>query len=157
MTTLKEGSKAPAFSLLDQNGEKLSLKDFKEDYVVLFFYPKDNTPGCTIEAKGFTSYLKKFASVNAMVIGISGGDQKTKTKFCEKAGLEGVYLSDSDGAVGTKYDTYGEKTFMGKKFQGFHRKTFILGPDRKILKIYEKVKPEGHAEEVLAEIKKLKK
>jgi len=152
MSELKEGSKAPIFSLLDQDGEKVSLKDLKEDYIVLFFYPKDNTPGCTLEAKAFTKLKKKFENLNTKVIGISGLDQKSKKKFCEKAALDLTLLSDTDGVVGEKYDTYGEKTFMGRKYKGFHRKTFIIGKDRKLTKIYDKVKPEGHAEEVLKEI-----
>ena len=91
--------------------------------------------------------------MNTTVIGISGGDQKSKQKFCEKAKLDVTLLSDTDGEVGTKYNTYGPKTFMGRKFIGYHRKTFIIGPDRKIFKIYDKVKPEGHSEEVLGSIK----
>ncbi len=150
-----ENKKAPAFKLPNQDGEIIQLKDLVEDYVVLFFYPKDNTPGCTIEAKEFTASKKDFKKVNALAIGISGGDEKTKQKFCKKAELDVTLLSDTDGAVGVKYDCYGEKKFMGRTFIGFHRKTFIIGPDRKIIKVYEKVKPEGHSEEVLRFIKSL--
>ncbi len=150
-----ENKKAPAFKLPNQEGELIQLKDIREDYVVLFFYPKDNTPGCTIEAKEFTANKKDFKKLNALPLGISGGDEKTKQKFCKKAELDVTLLSDTDGAVGTKYDCYGEKKFMGRKFIGFHRKTFIIGPDRKIIKVYDKVKPEGHSEEVLEFIRGL--
>ncbi len=148
-----ENKKAPAFKLPNQDGEMVQLKDIKEDFVVLFFYPKDNTPGCTIEAKEFTANKKDFKKLNALPLGISGGDEKTKQKFCKKANLDITLLSDTDGEVGTKYDCYGEKTFMGRKFIGFHRKTFIIGPDRKVIKVYDKVKPEGHSKEVLEFIK----
>ena len=150
-----EGKKAPSFSLPNQDGELVQLKDIKEDYVVLFFYPKDNTPGCTIEAQEFTAHKKDFKKLNALPLGISGGDEKTKQKFCKKADLDVTLLSDTDGAIGIKYNSYGEKQFMGKKFVGFHRKTLIIGPDRKIIKEYEKVKPEGHSKEVLDFIKSL--
>lgn len=150
-----EGKKAPAFKLPNQDGEIVQLKDIEEDYIVLFFYPKDNTPGCTIEAKEFTAKKKDFKKINALPLGISGGDEKTKQKFCQKAALDVTLLSDTDGAVGTKYQVYGEKSFMGRKFIGFHRKTFIIGPDKKIIKVYDKVKPEGHSKEVLDFIKSL--
>lgn len=155
MSKIKIGSKAPAFKLENQNGDEYGLKDISSPYIVLFFYPKDNTPGCTIEAKAFTKLLKKFQSVDAEVIGISGGDQKSKAKFCEKASLDVTLLSDSDGAVGKKYDTFGTKKFMGKTYEGFFRKTFVICPERKILHIFEDVKPEGHAEEVLAFLKSI--
>lgn len=155
MAELKEGSQAPKFSLINQHGEKVSLSSTKEDYVVLFFYPKDNTPGCTIEAKSFSENLKKFNKLNVKVLGISGGDQKSKQKFCEKGNLETVLLSDEDAEIGKKYGAYGPKSFMGKKFNGFIRKTFIIGKDRKILKIYNKVKPAEHVEEVLEYLKSL--
>jgi thioredoxin-dependent peroxiredoxin len=155
MALIKEGSKAPVFKLEDQDGNARSLKDFDHDYIVLFFYPKDNTPGCTLEAQGFSKLSKKFETLSAIPIGISGGDSRSKQKFCLKAQLNVLLLSDTDGATGTKYNTYGEKKFMGKTFTGFHRKTFILNPERKIIKIYDNVKPGEHPEEVLEYIKNL--
>ena len=153
MKELKEGTKAPAFKLTNQDGDVIELKSIKEDFIVLFFYPKDNTPGCTIEAKGFSATQKQFKKASIAVFGISGGDSKSKVKFCEKAALSINLLSDTDGTVGEKYGSFGPKVFMGRKFTGFHRKTFIIGPDRKIIKIFDKVKPDGHAEEVLEFIK----
>ncbi len=156
MKELKVGLKAPSFSLKNQNGETVSLKNLEEEYIVLFFYPKDNTPGCSIEAKNFTSNQKKFTKNSIATFGVSGGDQKSKENFYKKANLGVTLLADEDGAIGTKYGAYGDKIFMGKKFIGFHRKTIIIGPDRKIAKIYDKVKPAEHAEEVLDDILALK-
>lgn len=153
MAQIKTGSKAPDFKLLDQNEDTISLKNIKEEYIVLFFYPKDNTPGCTLEAQAFTKNIKKFQKLNAKVIGISGGNVKSKAKFCEKAELDVTLLSDEDNSVGEKYDTFGEKKFMGRTYNGYHRKTFLIGSDKKILKIYDKVKPEEHADEILNDIK----
>lgn len=149
MMTIKPGSKAPTFKLENQNGELKTIKDFEEDYLVLFFYPKDNTPGCTLEAQGFTQLQNKFKKLSAKPIGISGGDTKSKQKFCLKAKLDITLLSDSDGSIGVKYGAYGEKKFMGRTSIGFLRKTFIIGPDRSIIKIYESVKAASHPEEVL--------
>jgi peroxiredoxin Q/BCP len=154
---LKLGSKSPSFSLPNQLGEIISLKDIKEDYIVLFFYPRDNTPGCTLEAQGFTALGKKFDSLSCLPLGVSGGDLKSKQKFCEKAKLDITLLSDEDGKIGEKFGSYGEKTFMGKKSIGFMRKTFIIGPERKIINIYDKVKPEQHPQEVLDFIKEFKR
>jgi thioredoxin-dependent peroxiredoxin len=155
MTKIKEGNSAPAFSLEDQNGTKRSLKEFTEDYIILFFYPRDNTPGCTLEAQGFTKLKKMFDQISALPLGISGGDLKSKQKFCQKAKLDITLLSDEDNTVGIKYEAFGEKKFMGKIHNGYHRKTFVLGPDRKIIKIYDSVKPANHPEEVLDYLKEL--
>lgn len=146
---INEGSKAPSFNLKDKDGESFSLKNISSDFVVIYFYPKDNTPGCTTETIGFNRDLKKFAKLNTTVIGISGGDEKTKTKFCTKHDLELLLLSDSDFSVAKSYDSYGERSFMGRKFNGIYRKTFVLDKDRNIIKIYDKVKPEIHSGEVL--------
>jgi peroxiredoxin Q/BCP len=155
MTKIKEGNKAPAFSLEDQNGDKRSLKEFTEEFIILFFYPRDNTPGCTLEAQGFTKLKKKFDAISALPVGISGGDIKSKQKFCQKAKLDIMLLSDVDNTVGLTYETFGEKQFMGKTHNGYHRKTFVLGPDRKIIKIYDSVKPADHPEEVLEYLNEL--
>ena len=152
---LEEGKKTPAFSLKDKDGEKHSLKNFEEDYLVLFFYPKDNTPGCTIESKGFSAMKKKFEKLDTKLIGISGGDERSKTKFCEKHNLTALMLSDTDFKLSEKLGIYGEKKFMGKTYMGISRSTFVVGPDRKILKVYNKVKPATHPQEVYDFIKGL--
>ena len=117
--------------------------------------PKDNTPGCTIESKGFNSFLDEFKKLGVTVIGISGGDDNSKKKFCKKYDLNVILLSDPDFSVCKNYKAYGEKHFMGKKYNGIFRVTYILDKDKKIIKIYEKVKSVGHAEEVLNFIKSL--
>ena len=150
---LKENTKAPDFKLKDKDGKEHSLKDINNDYTIIYFYPKDNTSGCTIEANMFNKDLDKFKKVNATIIGMSGGDEKTKTKFCEKHDLKILLLSDTDFLVSTKYGVYGEKSFMGRKYMGISRITFILNKDKKIIKIYEKVKPAEHSTEVLEFIK----
>jgi thioredoxin-dependent peroxiredoxin len=156
MELLQKGKKAPQFSLEDKDGALHGLcKD--SDYTVLFFYPKDNTPGCTIEAKEFSEALQRFARLKIKVIGISGGDAKSKTKFCDKHGLVVPMVSDEDFAVSTAYGVYGEKKFMGRVFDGIHRTTFIIGKNRTIQHVFDKVKPEGHAQEVLDVIKSLTK
>ncbi len=152
-----EGKKAPPFSLKDQSGKLHTLKDIKEEFVVLFFYPKDSTPGCTIEAKGFSSKNATFKKRDIKLFGISGGDEKSKAKFCEKSGLTTTMLSDTDFEVAKKFDTYGEKKFMGRKYMGIFRKTFVIDKTRKIVKEFDAVKPEGHAEEVLEFIEKYSK
>lgn len=149
------GKKAPDFTLTDRNGEQYSLKSFKERFVVLYFYPKDDTPGCTVESKEFSDALKKFAKLDAAVVGISGGTDRTKAKFCEKHELKLLLLSDPDFSLAQAYGAYGEKTFMGRKYNGIMRETFILDESRKIVKKFENVKPAGHAEEVLAAVQEL--
>lgn len=157
MSELQEGKKAPAFSLKDKNSDIVALKDIDSDFAVVYFYPRDNTPGCTIEAKEFTADLKKFKKLGTTVIGISGGDEKSKTTFCTKHKLEIPLLSDPEGTLGSKYGAYGEKNFMGKKSIGFIRKTFVLDQKRNIVKIYHNVKAEGHSQEVLEYIRSLRK
>ena len=146
---LQPGKKAPSFSLSDKNGQTYSLKDLISDCLVIFFYPKDDTPGCTIESKEFTRALKKFKKLGVAVVGISGGDDKSKAKFCKKHKIKTLMLSDSDFAVSKKYGSYGQKSFMGRKYNGIFRMTFIVGKTSKVLKVYDQVKPEGHAKEVL--------
>lgn len=154
---LKLGDVGPDFSLKDKDAEVHRLKEIDSDYVVLYFYPKDNTPGCTTEATEFNSKLRSFNSVGATVIGISGGDEKSKQKFCDKHGLKILLLSDPDFTVSGRYNSYGEKKFMGRTFDGIHRKTFVLNHDKRIVKIYPKVKAAGHAAEVLEFIKEHRK
>jgi peroxiredoxin Q/BCP len=152
---LKEGMKAPDFALNDKDSNVFKLYDLTSDYIVVYFYPKDNTPGCTIESKGFSSVLEEFKKLGVTVIGISGGDDNSKKKFCEKHDLNVILLSDLDFSVCKNYEAYGEKHFMGKKYNGISRITYILDKDKKIIKTYEKVKSAVHAEEVLNDIKSL--
>jgi thioredoxin-dependent peroxiredoxin len=151
--SLSVGDKAPAFSLTDHAGSKHSLTSIKTPFTVVFFYPKDSTPGCTIEAIEFTALAGKLAKAGATVIGISGGTDKTKAKFCEKHDLTITLLSDTDFEVSAAYGVFGEKKFMGRSYNGIDRVSFLLDEKKKILKIYTTVKPKEHAEEVLADLK----
>ena len=150
----KVGEKAPDFTLPDQDGKSHSLSDYRGITVLLYFYPKDNTPGCTLQAKAFTEHLNDFISLGATILGISGGDEKSKQKFCEQHALEVTLLSDTDFAVAKKYGVYGKKTMMGKEFMGIERVTFILDENRDIVKVLKDVKPEKHAEEALQFLRK---
>ena len=143
------GEQAPDFSLRDKDSGIHSLSEINSDYVIVYFYPKDNTPGCTIEAKEFSRDKEYFNKLNTTIIGISGGDEKSKTKFCEKQNLKVLLLSDSDFSVSNNYGVYGEKSFMGRKYMGISRWTFVLNKNHKIIKIYDKVKPAEHSQEVL--------
>jgi peroxiredoxin Q/BCP len=118
--------------------------------VVLFFYPKDNTPGCTIEAKEFSAALSKFERINVRVAGISVGTSASKANFCKKHGLKETLLADEEGKFAAKVGVYGEKLFMGRKYMGIHRTTIVATPSGEVLKFFTAVKPEGHAEEVLS-------
>lgn len=150
---LAEGKKAPDFKLKDKEGNVYSLKDFDEEFKVVYFYPKDDTPGCTIEANGFSKMADEFEEAGAKIIGISGGDEKSKKKFCDKYNLGILLLSDTDFSVSNKYGVYGEKSFMGRKYMGISRVTFVLDASNKVIKVYDKVKPLGHAKEVLDFVK----
>jgi peroxiredoxin Q/BCP len=152
---MKLGQKAPDFSLKDRTGKLYSLKSFKDKFLIVYFYPKDDTPGCTIETKNFSSDRAKFEKLGAQVVGISGGDEKSKEKFCKKHNIALTLLSDTDFAVAKSYDSFGEKTFMGRKFNGIFRNTFVLDASKKIVQIFEKVSPEEHSEEVLSALYEL--
>ena len=150
MPELKEGSKAPEFTLPSSAGKEISLKDYKgKNRVVLYFYPKDDTPGCTVEACAFRDNLKKIQNTDAVVLGVSPDDAKSHDKFIEKFKLPFTLLSDTEKKVCNAYGVWVKKSMYGKEYMGVARSTFIIGKDGKIEKIYEKVKPEGHAEEVL--------
>lgn len=150
------GKKAPDFELTDRTGTVHTLASFKSEYLVLYFYPKDDTPGCTIEAKEFSEFAAKIARAGAKVVGISGGTDRTKEKFCTKHDITIPLLSDPEFEVAQAYGAYGDKVFMGRKFKGILRHTFVLDAARKVVKVFDKVKPEGHAAEVLAALKALK-
>jgi len=151
-----ENKKAPSFKLKNKDGKIISLNNIKSDYIVVYFYPKDNTSGCTIEAKMFSKDLNKFKKINTEIIGISGGDEKTKTRFVEKNNLKITLLSDPEFKVSTKYGVYGEKKMMGRTYMGIKRTTFILDKNKKIIKIFNKVKPLIHSKEVYDFIVNLK-
>ncbi len=145
--------KAPAFTLQDQNGKEMSLKDFQGKYVVLYFYPRADTPGCTIEACEFRDSYKKIEKTGAVILGISPDTPKAQKKFEEKFDLPFTLLADADKTVCNAYGVIQEKNMYGKKVMGVARTTFIIGPDGKIKHIFHKVKPEGHATEVLEYLK----
>jgi peroxiredoxin Q/BCP len=150
--TLNPGDAAPDFSLPDAEGNMVGLADFRGQRIVLYFYPRDNTPGCTKEACGFRDAYADYQTQNVVVLGISTDDAKSHMKFATKYNLPFTLLTDADGSLSTQYDSYGLKKFMGKEYMGISRNTFIIGPDGKIEKIYRKVKPEAHAAEILADL-----
>ncbi len=149
MKTLKEGNSAPDFVLKDASGKEVSLKDFKGKWIVLYFYPKDNTPGCTIEALDFTALKKNFEKKNAVILGISKDNCKAHQKFIDGKKLTIMLLSDEDTKVNQKYGVWMLKKFMGREYMGTHRSTFLIDPKGKIAKIWYGVSPDGHAKEVL--------
>ncbi|NJR64645.1 MAG: thioredoxin-dependent thiol peroxidase [Leptolyngbyaceae cyanobacterium CRU_2_3] len=149
---LQPGDLAPDFSLPDGAGNLIKLSDFRGNRVILYFYPRDNTPGCTKEACSFRDAYANYQSHNIQVLGISTDDAKSHTKFSTKYNLPFPLLSDEDGQVSTAYESYGLKKFMGKEYVGITRNTFVIDPEGKIEKVYLKVKPESHAVEILAEL-----
>ena len=152
---MQVNDKVADFTLQTEEDKTVHLKDFAGKPVVLFFYPKADTPGCTIEACGFRDTFKKIQQAGAVVLGISRDTPKAQKKFKEKYDLPYTLLADVDEVVCKQFDVLKEKNMYGKKVIGIERTTFLIGPDRKLLKIFPKVKPEGHAEEVLAAIKEL--
>ncbi|MGX2971932.1 peroxiredoxin [Helicobacter sp. T3_23-1059] len=145
---LKKGDNAPDFSLPNAQGAQVSLKDFGSKIVVLYFYPKDNTSGCTIEAQDFSERLSDFLAKNAVVIGISPDSTASHQKFIDKYKLAHILLSDSDRAVASAYFAYGKKMMYGKEVQGIIRSTFVI-QNGKILNALYNVKAKGHAQAVL--------
>ena len=146
--------KAENFSLQNQDGQTVNLTDFAGKPIVLFFYPKADTPGCTIEACGFRDTFSKLEDEGAVVLGISRDTPKAQKKFKEKYDLPYTLLADVDEKVCNLFGVMKDKNMYGKKVRGIERTTFLIGPDRKLTRIFAKVKPEGHAEEVLAAVKK---
>ena len=146
---LKEGDEAPDFSSKDQNGKDVSLADFKEKRVVLYFYPKDDTPGCTKEACSFRDADEVYRSKGITVLGISTDSEKSHQKFISKFQLPFDLLADVDKKIVEDYGVWGEKSMYGKKYMGTFRKTFLIDGDGKIVKIFEKVDVAAHADEVL--------
>ena len=149
-TKLKEGDKAPDFAVPDAEGKVVRLKDLRGKKVVLYFYPKDDTPGCTKEACSFRDSFAKFRKRGIEVFGVSLDSEKSHQKFAKKFDLPFRLLADTERKLSDAYGTYGEKKFMGRTYMGNHRMTFLIDEQGKIKKIFGKVKPEEHAEEVLA-------
>ena len=153
---IEEGKKAPAFSLKNQDGKVVKLADFAGKSVVLYFYPKDNTPGCTTEACDFRDQHSKLEKAGAVVLGVSPDAEKTHLKFAGKFGLPFTLLADPEHEVAGKYGSWGEKTLYGRKYLGIIRSTFLIGGDGKVAKVWPKVKVAGHVDEVLEAVKSLK-
>ena len=153
----KVGDKAPEFTLTSGEGNQVSLKDYKGKWVVLYFYPRADTPGCTIEACSFRDSFKRVESIGAVVLGVSPDTAQAQKKFVDKFDLPFTLVADADKKICNAYGVIQEKNMYGKKVMGVARTTFIIGPDGKIKHIFQKVKPEGHAEEVLDWLKEAQK
>ena len=149
---LNIGDRAPEFSVSDTHGNIVTLSSLKGKRVVLYFYPRDNTPGCTKEACGFRDNYSQFQAKNTLIFGISTDDAKSHLKFTEKFELPFPLLCDVDAKVATAYESYGKKQMMGKEYLGIFRNTFVIDTEGKIEKIYLAVKAEPHPAEVLADI-----
>lgn len=147
---IKPNSKAPDFELKDQNGKLHKLSDYKGKNIILYFYPKDDTPGCTAEACSFRDNYSEFKKRKVIVIGVSVDDEKSHKKFVDKYKLPFILLADPEKKVVQKYGVWGEKSFMGRKYLGTTRATFIIDKDFKIKKIFPKVSVPGHTKEILA-------
>jgi peroxiredoxin Q/BCP len=155
MALLDPGKKAPAFTLTDQHGQTHKLSDYAGRPVVVFFYPKDDTPGCTQEACEFEARLPKLKPSKAAVLGISILDEKSKAKFATKHGLTVPLLADADHAVAEKFGVWQEKMRYGRKYMGIVRTTFLIGPDGKVARRWDSVKVDGHVDEVTAAVRDL--
>jgi peroxiredoxin Q/BCP len=147
---LKEGDIAPEFSAATNGGGKISLAALMGKNVILYFYPKDDTPGCTKEACAFRDHFADFKNKGAVVLGVSPDSAKSHDKFVEKFKLPFTLLADEDKKIVEAYGVWGEKSFMGRKYLGTYRVTFLIGPDGRIKKIWPQVKPEEHVSEVLS-------
>lgn len=146
---IEAGEKAPAFTLSNQKGVNVKLSDLKGKSVILYFYPKDDTPGCTTEARGFRDEFQDFKKKNAVILGVSPDGAASHVKFSSKYNLPFDLLVDEDHAVAEKYGAWGEKNLYGKKSMGIIRSTWLIGPDGKVKKVWKKVKADGHWDEVL--------
>lgn len=149
MTTLKTGDKAPDFSGTDQNGKEITLTDFKGKKIVLFFYPKASTPGCTAEACNLQDNIQRFEKQGYQLIGVSADSQKRQTNFAEKNKLSYPLIADEDKTIIEAYGVWGPKKFMGREYDGIHRTTFIIDEKGKIEDIITKVKTKDHANQIL--------
>jgi len=155
MPLIDPGKKAPSFTLKDQDEKTHKLSDFEGRPVVLYFYPKDDTPGCTAEACAFRDNLPKFKPGKAAILGVSILDEASKAKFATKYDLNFPLLADPDHAVADKYGAWQERSMYGRTYMGVARVTYLIGPDGKVAQRWDKVKVEGHADEVLAAVNNL--
>jgi peroxiredoxin Q/BCP len=152
MALIDEGKKAPGFTLKDQDGKPHKLSDYAGKSVVLYFYPKDDTPGCTKESCDFRDNLVRFNASKAAVVGISILDERSKAKFAKKYALTFPLLADADHEIAEKYGVWQKKMRYGRSYMGIVRTTYLIGPDGKVAKRWDKVSVDGHAEEVLKAI-----
>ncbi|NDI99146.1 thioredoxin-dependent thiol peroxidase [Flavobacterium sp. LaA7.5] len=149
MTTLKKGDKAPEFSGIDQDGNKHELADYKGKKLVVFFYPKANTPGCTAEACDLRDNFDRFKADNYELLGVSADSQKAQAKFRDKYSFPFPLIADEDKSVINAFGVWGPKKFMGREFDGIHRTTFIINEEGIIDEVIDKVKTKEHAEQIL--------
>lgn len=154
---LEVRERAINFSLPNKEGKLVSLEDFLGKWIVLYFYPKDNTSGCTLEAIEFTNLLKEFEDLNAVVLGVSRDSIKSHQNFAKKHSLTIELLSDEEASIIKAYGAWGKKKMYGKEYEGIIRSTFIINPEGYIAYVFEDVKPKGHAEEVLKKLKELQR
>lgn len=152
MPLIEPGKKAPAFTLKDQSSKTHRLSDYEGRPVVLYFYPKDDTSGCTKEACEFRDMLPKFKSTNAVILGVSILDEASKARFAQKHSLNFPLLADADHEVADKYGAWQKRSLYGRSFMGIARTTYLIGPDGKVARRWDKVKVDGHAEDVLAAV-----
>lgn len=155
MSNVLEGKPAPEFTLLDQHGTKRTLSDYRGKSVVLYFYPKDDTPGCTIEACNFRDDYSAYEEAGVEILGISPDDPKSHTKFIKKFELPFTLLADTDHKVSDVYGVWGPKKIFGREYEGVSRTTFLISPNGNIAKIYNNVKPAQHSDEVLTALKNI--
>jgi peroxiredoxin Q/BCP len=150
MNLLQPGAKAPDFSTTDQSGKKITLKDYRGKKVVLYFYPKDDTPGCTKEACAFRDHFAEFKQLGVEVLGVSVDTEKSHKSFAEKFKLPFTLLADTDKKIVNAYGVWGEKSMYGRKYMGTNRVTYLVNESGYIAAVFPKVKPQEHAEEILA-------
>jgi thioredoxin-dependent peroxiredoxin len=146
---IEEGKPAPDFELKTDTGDSVKLSDFRGKQVVLYFYPKDDTPGCTTQACGIRDVYGEFQKEGAVVLGVSPDDEKSHVKFKEKYELPFTLLADTDHAVSEEYGVWGEKKYMGRTYMGVERSTFVIDADGNVKRVMHKVKPDSHADDVL--------
>lgn len=148
----KVNEPAPAFTLVDGEGNSHSLEDYRGKNVVLYFYPKDDTPGCTTEACNFRDDYSEYMKAGVVILGVSPDNAKSHAKFSAKYGLSFPLLADEDHRVSESYGVWGKKKMYGREYDGIFRTTFLIGPDGKVRKVYENVKPADHSKEILADL-----
>jgi len=154
---ITSGMPAPEFSLQDESGNLFRLTDFRGKTILLYFYPKDDTPGCTKEACNFRDDYSAYQEAGVTILGISPDTAKSHAKFKSKYELPFTLLADPEHQIASKYGVWGRKKFMGREYDGILRTTFLIGPDSQILKVFENVKPTDHSAEVLAELERIRK